>query len=126
MKLRVTLLSIALSGFGLLGGAVVPAVAAAPVSHAPLGRSAPSASWPGLTSSNWSGYAIPLAAKVTTVSGFWVVPKVTAQKTGYSSTWVGVDGYSNGNLIQTGTEQDYVNGHFVYRGGGRSCPRRKR
>ena len=113
MKLRLTIVSIALSGFALTAGAM-PVASAAPIKHATLGRGAPLASWPGLTSSNWSGYATPLSAKVTYAGGTWKVPKVTPQ-TGYSSSWVGVDGYSNNNLIQTGTEQDYVNGHFVYR-----------
>jgi hypothetical protein len=32
----------------------------------------------------------------------------------YSSSWIGIDGFTNGDLIQTGTEQDWVNGHAVY------------
>ncbi|WP_367305954.1 G1 family glutamic endopeptidase [Alicyclobacillus acidocaldarius] len=32
----------------------------------------------------------------------------------YSSSWIGIDGFNNSDLIQTGTEQDYVNGHAQY------------
>ncbi|WP_274436541.1 G1 family glutamic endopeptidase [Alicyclobacillus sp. ALC3] len=45
------------------------------------------------------------------MTGNWVVPAVQASRqTQYSSTWIGIDGFSNSNLIQTGTEQDVVNG----------------
>jgi hypothetical protein len=44
-----------------------------------------------------------------------VVPAVAATRgSTYSSSWVGIDGFSNNNLIQTGTEQDYVNGRARY------------
>jgi len=40
------------------------------------------------------------------ISGSWVVPRVTATEgTQYSSVWIGIDGYGNSDLIQTGTEQ---------------------
>jgi len=39
------------------------------------------------------------------------VPSVSATSSAtYSSVWIGVDGFSNSNLIQTGTEEDYYNG----------------
>jgi len=64
-------------------------------------------------SSNWSGYATTSA--VTGITGTWTVPAVAATSSPtYSSTWVGVDGYSNSNLIQTGTEQDYYSGAAHY------------
>ena len=43
------------------------------------------------------------------------MPAVAATPTAtYSATWVGVDGYSNSSLIQTGTEQDYYCGAAHY------------
>jgi hypothetical protein len=64
-------------------------------------------------SSNWSGYAT--TSTVTGITGTWTVPAVAATSSAtYSSTWVGVDGFSNSNLIQTGTEQDYYSGAAHY------------
>src|ERR1700744_191095 len=67
------------------------------------------------TSTNWSGYAVatslktPAAGAVSDVSGKWVVPTVACparSTTTYSSNWVGIDGYSDNTVEQTGTEQD--------------------
>jgi hypothetical protein len=89
-----------------------------------------SASW---ASSNWSGYAE--AGTFTSITGSWTVPTVisgasTVSRGGlsfggrgsprsstsawYSATWLGIDGYNNSDLIQTGTEQDYYNGSAHY------------
>ena len=75
----------------------------------------------GWSSSNWSGYAVQTtsASPFNSVSGSWTVPAVTKPKrgnSGYSSAWVGLDGFFNSpsSLIQTGTEQDfyYGSGHY--------------
>ena len=73
------------------------------------------------SSRNWSGYAIT-GATYTSVSGSWQVPTVNAPTTHrkssrYSATWVGIDGFEprDGNLIQAGTEQDWVDGTAFYR-----------
>ena len=63
-----------------------------------------------VSSSNWAGYAATGAKDtVTVVSGTWTEPKITCTS-GYSTTdvatWVGIDGYSNGNLVQTGASAD--------------------
>ncbi len=59
--------------------------------------------------SNWSGYAE--TGTFTGVSATWTVPTVAASASAtYSSAWIGVDGFNNSNLIQTGTEEDYYNG----------------
>ncbi|HVA87534.1 MAG TPA: G1 family glutamic endopeptidase, partial [Candidatus Saccharimonadales bacterium] len=51
----------------------------------------------------------------TSVTSIWRVPTVTASaKATYSSSWVGIDGFNNRNLIQTGTEQDYYGGSAHY------------
>jgi len=43
------------------------------------------------------------------------VPAVAASgKATYSSNWVGIDGFNNSHLIQTGTESDYDNGSAHY------------
>lgn len=68
----------------------------------------------GWTSDNWSGYAGTLTG-ATEVEGNWTVPSVSKTKGNtYSSSWIGIDGFTNSDLIQTGTEQDWVNGHAVY------------
>jgi len=67
----------------------------------------------GWASSNWSGYA--RTGHYTSVTAAWVVPSVTSsRKATYSSQWVGIDGFNNGNLIQTGTEADFYNGSAHY------------
>lgn len=61
---------------------------------------------------NWSGYAVTGAAgAVTVVNGSWVVPAVNCSLTpnGYSSYWVGIDGFTSSTVEQTGTDSDCVN-----------------
>ncbi|MFJ3957131.1 G1 family glutamic endopeptidase [Arthrobacter sp. NPDC090010] len=66
------------------------------------------------TSGNWSGYA-QSAGGYSSASATWTVPTVTTSSTNkYATTWVGIDGWSNSNLIQTGTEEDTVGGKAVY------------
>ncbi len=68
----------------------------------------------GWSSSNWSGYAIT-GGPFTSVTAHWKVPTASATRGAtYSSSWVGIDGFNNGNLIQTGTEQDYFSGAAHY------------
>jgi hypothetical protein len=73
------------------------------------------------TSSNWAGFAAltsllnPQANVVNSVKGSWVVPTLTCGSTStYSSAWVGMDGYSNSSVEQTGTEHDCSNGTSSY------------
>ena len=71
------------------------------------------------SSINWSGYVAvenvsnPQNGTVTAVNGSWVVQSVTqtpnATNQSFSSQWIGIDGYSNTYLIQTGTESDSAN-----------------
>jgi hypothetical protein len=64
------------------------------------------------TSYNWSGYAVTnsTVGAVTDVKGSWVVPTATcpAGSNGYSSFWVGIDGFSSNTVEQTGTDSDCV------------------
>lgn len=73
-------------------------------------------SWPGWASSNWSGYAVTAAAvPFTAATAAWTVPSVNPTKSpSYSAAWVGIDGFTNSSLIQTGTEQDYYSGGAHY------------
>ena len=56
------------------------------------------------TSSNWSGYAVT-GTGFTNATASWIVPKLTC-KSGvqYSAFWVGIDGFSDKTVEQTGTE----------------------
>lgn len=70
------------------------------------------------TSSNWSGYAAessiasPSSGYVQSVSGSWTVPTLTcsAGQATYVAVWVGIDGYSDSTVEQTGTEQQCSSG----------------
>jgi hypothetical protein len=69
------------------------------------------------SSANWSGYAE--TGHFTSISGSWTVPRATAGASNldpawFSSAWVGIDGFNNTHLIQTGTEQDFYGGSAHY------------
>ncbi|HJP80143.1 MAG TPA: G1 family glutamic endopeptidase [Pseudonocardiaceae bacterium] len=65
-------------------------------------------------SSNWAGYA-KTGSGFTSASVTWTVPTVSSSSGDtYGSDWVGIDGDGNQDLIQTGTEQDYVGGQAQY------------
>ena len=108
-----------LSAFSVEAPAAPARIAAAPtithrarISVAPDARGARGvrSTW---TSENWSGYAE--SGTFTGVTGTWTVPAVASTSSStYSSTWIGVDGLSNQDLIQTGTEQDYYSGATHY------------
>ncbi|KAI1120728.1 peptidase A4 family-domain-containing protein [Nemania abortiva] len=72
-------------------------------------------------SSNWSGAAI-VTSGVTEVSGTFTVPKPSAPSGGSSGTeycgaaWVGIDGYSNSALIQTGVLWCVQGSSYEYEG----------
>jgi hypothetical protein len=68
----------------------------------------------GWSASNWSGYALT-GSGFSSVTGQWTVTAVSrSRKATYSSEWIGIDGFNNSNLIQTGTESDYYNGSAHY------------
>lgn len=75
-------------------------------------------------STNWAGYAAltsltnPSVGSVSNVQGKWLVPTMSCTSTGntYSSIWVGIDGYSNGTVEQTGIEADCTSGQPQYYG----------
>jgi hypothetical protein len=103
----------------------------------PGGQAGPSAASSSVCweSSNWSGYAVdatapqgascswPYTTKTySSVSATWTVPTVTSSSSGflgslsstYSAVWTGIDGFSDDDLIQAGTEQDVVRGKAQY------------
>jgi len=69
---------------------------------------------------NWAGYAVAYSFSdpkpvVTGVSGSWVVPQIAySENDTYSAIWVGIGGIFGHTLIQTGTEQDCVDGAISY------------
>ncbi len=70
------------------------------------------------TSGNWSGYALT-GGTFDEVQGVWIVPNVGGAEEsgikGYSSMWVGLDGDCKCNdLVQDGTESDFVSGKATY------------
>ena len=68
----------------------------------------------GWASSNWSGYATT-GSGFKAVTGRWTVTAAArSRKATYSSEWVGIDGFNNSSLIQTGTESDYYSGSAHY------------
>lgn len=113
---KVTCLALA----GLVGGAAAWGAPSSALSQAPLhapriplgsSTASPGSAW---QSSNWSGYAVT-GSGFHAITGKWVVPAVSAtRRASYSSSWIGIDGFNNSNLIQTGTEQDYVAGTTKY------------
>jgi uncharacterized membrane protein (DUF485 family) len=73
-----------------------------------------------LSSLDWAGYIITSdfanpKPVVTSVSGSWIVPEITAsQQDAFSATWIGIGGQSDQTLIQIGTEQDSIDGQPAY------------
>jgi hypothetical protein len=68
-----------------------------------------------VTSGNWSGYAVT-GTSFTQALGSWIVPAVDCSVTPstYSSFWVGIDGYSDSTVEQTGTDSDCSGGTPTY------------
>ena len=70
--------------------------------------------------SQWSGYIVASDMQnrspvVSSISASWTVPEVKpSEKMTFSGVWVGIGGYGEESLIQTGTEQEYLNGRPVY------------
>jgi hypothetical protein len=63
---------------------------------------------------NWSGDVVA-SGTYSAVTGCWTVTAVpTDAGNAFSSTWIGIDGATNSDLIQTGTEQDYYDGSLYY------------
>ncbi len=67
---------------------------------------------------NWAGYSTGAGAAYSAVSGCWTVPTVTASAGNtYSAAAIGLDGDitgSDSDLIEVGTEQDWISGTAQY------------
>ena len=115
--MRSKLVSIVLAGIAFTVGTPAlasPAVSAAISHHPRVGAGHLRSGNFGWSSSNWSGYAVS-GSGFSAVTGSWAVPAVArTRKASYSSNWIGIDGFNNNNLIQTGTESDYVSGSARY------------
>ncbi|HEY3608701.1 MAG TPA: G1 family glutamic endopeptidase [Pseudonocardiaceae bacterium] len=112
-----TLRSVAVAGLAACAVfAVLPAAAATgTMAAANSSNHVISHSKNAFQSSNWSGYAE--TGSFTTAVGNWTVPTVSRTSNTpnrFSSQWVGIDGFNNQNLIQTGTEADFTNGSAHY------------
>jgi hypothetical protein len=121
----VSLMILATTALGTLGGgSLSQAASTLSGTHAPRipipgpGGSRATTADDQWASRNWSGYAIDTGT-YTSVTGSWTVPSVIAptthtRKAYYSSTWVGIDGFNDDDLIQAGTEQDWIGGSAFY------------
>jgi hypothetical protein len=78
-----------------------------------------------LASINWAGYAVTNETNsVTYVSAYWTVPAVVGavgttcpdpvETWLDAAVWIGIDGFSNGYVEQTGTSSDCVYGQVQY------------
>lgn len=91
-----------------------PSTVSVATQHHPREGRGPGAHNLGWSSSNWSGYAVT-GAGFTSVTGSWTVQAVSRTRKGtFSSQWIGIDGFNNSSLIQTGTESDYYQGSAHY------------
>jgi len=113
-----------LAGLGWTFGAVTQ-TAVADVVHAgrmipaplPSSRTSTHTGTTQIGSYNWSGYAQSDAdGTYTAVTDTWTVPTVNTAVAGdqYSADWVGIGGFSDGTLVQAGTEADNINGVAQY------------
>jgi hypothetical protein len=73
-----------------------------------------------LASTDWGGYVVVSNNNkpqpvVVGVSGSWTVPEVSVSQTDtFSSAWIGIGGFVDQTLIQTGTTHDSINGSAEY------------
>ena len=70
--------------------------------------------------SQWSGYIVASDIQnsspvISSISASWTVPEIKpTENDTFAGIWVGIGGYGEETLIQTGTEQEYINGRPVY------------
>jgi hypothetical protein len=78
----------------------LPPIWHGPALHAPGGRVSDGTA----NSYNWDGYVVT-GTDFTSAKASWIVPASTCSKSpnAYASIWVGIDGWSDGTVEQTGT-----------------------
>lgn len=59
--------------------------------------------------SNWGGY-IATGQTFTSITGSWVEPRVDCSKSALYAPWVGLDGYNDQTVEQTGVQTECVGG----------------
>ena len=71
-------------------------------------------------SGNWSGYAELASQAYSSINGTFSVPSVAPNQSDIDglppalSDWIGIDGYSNSDLIQAGVEMGTSGGYFLW------------
>lgn len=96
-------------GVVILGVPAGSAASTGMIHHPRIKVPRPGTTAAGWASSNWSGYAVT-GSTYSSVTAKWTVPTVApSKKATFSADWVGIDGFNNSDLIQTGTESDYFN-----------------
>jgi hypothetical protein len=97
-------------------GRPLPAAWPHPAAIAATAGRVPDAVTDSLPSANWAGYEdAGQGAQFTEVTASWVVPTVSQDNFGDSSTWIGIDGISSHNdLIQAGTDQSSSPSGLLY------------
>jgi len=83
-------------------------------SFQPLG--APRIAYGSTQSLNWAGYAVVVrSGEVNAAYGSWIVPSLSCSKsTTYAAFWVGIDGYNDSTVEQTGVLGECAHGSAVY------------
>lgn len=120
-RVAIAALAVAASATAVAAVPHAAALTPAPHSHTVVGlhhRIQPDTSRSGRTSGaqsdyNWAGY-VKTGSGYTSSTATWTVPTLSTKYDGYSSSWVGIDGFNDSYLIQTGTEADVVNGQTSY------------
>jgi Peptidase A4 family len=109
------ILLLAAASGGLSPARIIPAVPSqvvlSPFAHAPRRSLGPAPTQWGRSdlgifeSDNWSGYAV-VGTAFTEARGSWRIPRVNCavNPNGAVSFWVGIDGWNNDTVEQTGTE----------------------
>lgn len=113
-------LSIGVGVFGLMAmNLISPTHFIITGARIPLKGQLASAQGLGWTSANWSGYALASqdANSFQSINGSWQVPTVHASSqttSSFGANWIGIDGFNNSHLIQTGTGEQVINGAVQY------------
>jgi hypothetical protein len=91
-------------------------VARGPISRPMQGRMHPDSVTGLVYSTNWSGYVATSSGAFTSVTSSWIQQGATCGSTHTAAAfWVGLDGYTDGTLEQTGTAVDCIGGVAVLR-----------
>ncbi|MEM3655344.1 MAG: G1 family glutamic endopeptidase [Thermoprotei archaeon] len=86
------------------------------LAHAVQPISGPRISLSSSQSLNWAGYAVAVkSGEVNAAYGSWFVPTLSCTKqTTYAAFWVGIDGYNDSTVEQTGVTGDCQHGVAIY------------